>query len=99
MESDLIVAGQNELHRRMSNEEFVWITRRNKERLEKLAATKAVTILAPPSQMFYNPEAQAREELARVSRQKLVDASRHPSNEQTKELLSYLDEKFHWNWE
>ena len=47
VESVLIVAGQNELQRRMSNEEFVWINRKNEERLEKLGATKRVVV--PPN--------------------------------------------------
>lgn len=111
VESVLIVAGQNELHRRMTNEEFVWVNMKNEERLQKLGAAKKVVVLAPPHQDFYDHEAQAREELARASREKLAeaghillwenpmgdyedDAGRHPSDDQTKRIVSYLDVKY-----
>ena len=38
VESILIVAGQNKLDRRMTNEEFVWVNKKNEERLQKLGA-------------------------------------------------------------
>ena len=57
VESVLIVAGQNEL-RRMSNREFIWITQRNEEQLEK-----PVTIPAPPPQNFYDDTCATATEL------------------------------------
>ena len=66
VQSVLILAGQNELHRRMSNQD----SQRNEERLEKLASS--VTILAPPPQNFYNPEAHVKEEMLVASREKLA---------------------------
>ena len=74
VESVLIVAGQNEHDRLMTNEEFVWVNMKNEERLQKLGAAKKVVVLAPPYQDFYDPEAQAIEELARSSLEKLAEA-------------------------
>ena len=85
VESVLIVAGQNELHMRMTNEEFVWVNRKSEERLEKLGAAKKVVVLAPPYQDFYDPAAQAREEavgksngIVRRSRGPPLPRQRHP---------------------
>ena len=52
--------------------EFVWINRRNEERLEKLGATKRVVVLAAPFQKFYDHVAQAKEEAARSTCEKLA---------------------------
>lgn len=110
VENILIVGGQNDLHRRMTNEEFAWISRSEEERLKKLAEKKKVAVLAPPIQVFLDPESQAREEMFRSSLTKLNDAGsislwenpvqqfeddygRHPSVEQTRTMITFIDKK------
>ena len=70
----IIVAGQNELHRRMSNEEFLWVNRSKEERLKKLSETKRVAVLSTPDQQFMDPISQAREEVSRASLVELNEA-------------------------
>ena len=110
VENIVIVGGQNELHKRMGNEEFLWLNRTKEERLMKLSENKRVAVLSPPIQEFFDPESQAREEVARASLTKLSeagnilvwdnpiqgfedDAGRHPSAEQTRTIVKFLEKK------
>lgn len=43
-----IMAGQNELHRMVDNDEFLWSLSKNKERLANISQEKNVAILPPP---------------------------------------------------
>ena len=74
VENVVIVAGQNELHRRMTNAEFLWMDRSKEERLTKLAEKKKIAVISPPTQEFLDPVSQAREEIARASLTRLRDA-------------------------
>lgn len=74
IENIVIVAGQNELHKRMTNEEFLWISRSKERRLTKLAEKKKIAVMSPPIQHFLDPVSEAREEILRASLAKLRDA-------------------------
>ena len=69
----ILVAGQNDLQRRMTNEEFVWSVRKKEERLRDLSTKKRVAVLAPPNHDFFDPESLAREELLHSSLKGLSD--------------------------
>ena len=57
----IIVSGTNELNPRHSKEEFLWLLKKNTERLVSLGENKNVGILAPPPQDFLDTECQVRE--------------------------------------
>lgn len=65
--SVILVSGQNELNRRMSNEDFLWSVHSKEKRLRELSAKVRVAVLAPPAQDFIDPESLAREELFHTS--------------------------------
>ena len=57
----IIVAGQNELHANLSQEEFLLCLKLKEERLRALATEKKVAILTPPSMKPIDPVEQAKE--------------------------------------
>ena len=57
----ILVAGQNELNRRMEPDEFIWTLKTTRERITQLAEEKKVAILPPPPQHFLDSESQAKE--------------------------------------
>ena len=106
----LIVAGQNDLHRRMENAEFAYMVQQKEKKVTEIAEKRKVALLAPPSQDFVDPLYAAREEFFHESLGKLSqngnievwanpldsfddDGGRHPSPEQTVEILQYISSK------
>ena len=57
----IIVAGQNELHAPLADEEFLVCLKKKEERLRTLTTDKAVAILLPPPQKRLDPMEQAKE--------------------------------------
>ena len=106
----LIIAGQNDLHRKMENTEFAYMIQQKEKKLTEIAETRKVALLCPPPQQFFDPQCAAREKYFHESLQNLNgkknievwknpiesfddDGGRHPSTEQTVEILHFINSK------
>ena len=74
-EDIVIVAGQNEIHRGMTNEEFLYTIKTNTERLTELAKKINISILAPPPHEGHPAEMRAKNEVLRKALNSLPDLS------------------------
>ena len=72
-EDIIIVAGQNEIHRNMTDEEFMFTIQRNNEQLTELAKTTNISILAPPPHEGHPAKTRAKEEVFRKALNSLPD--------------------------
>ncbi len=70
----LIVGGQNELHRKMSNEEFVHVVQQKERHVIELSDSRRVVLLAPPLQNFVDANSLSKEE---YFHQSLKDLNSH----------------------
>ena len=61
VENIILVAGQNELHAALTDEEFLLCLKTKGERLTELAQEKNVAIVKPPPQNHIDPVEQAKE--------------------------------------
>ena len=61
----IVVAGQNELHAQLTEEEFLLCLKKKEERLRELTTEKTVAILLPPPQQRIDAVEQAKEVLFR----------------------------------
>ncbi len=100
----LIVAGQNDLHRRMENTEFAYMVQQKEKKLTEIAEKRNVALLSPPP-LYAAREEFFHESLEKLSENKNIevwknpldsfddDGGRHPSPEQTVEILQYINSK------
>ncbi len=85
----LIVAGQNELHRRMENVDFAYMVQQKEKKLIQIAEERNVAVLSPPPQGFFDSVSTAKEEFLHES---LVNLSGHRNIEVWKNPIEAFDD-------
>ena len=103
----ILVAGTNELHRRMEVEEFVLVMENTAKRITEIGKSRKLAILPPPEHTNTDTLEQAKslaETLEKVNDGGVTvlknpidsydeDWGKHPTREQTVALINFLDEQ------